>query len=57
VVYSALSTPKLTIEEAMSKLVAEMQSTLPTKIDDVTTIVAIDYHANRLATVLSLADG
>jgi hypothetical protein len=40
--------PEPTTEEVMSKLVAEMQPKLPKRIDDGTTLVAIDFQANRL---------
>jgi hypothetical protein len=40
--------PEPTATEMMSEMVAEVRPTLPKRLDDVTTLVAIDYQDNRL---------
>jgi hypothetical protein len=40
--------PEPTATEMMSKMVAGGRPTLPKRLDDVTTLVAIDYQDNRL---------
>jgi hypothetical protein len=47
-VHEIIFGPEPTTEEAMSKLVTEMQPMLPKRIDDLITLVAIDFQGNRL---------
>jgi hypothetical protein len=48
VFHAIITGPEPTATEMMSKIVAEVRPTLPKRLDDVTTLVAIDYQANRL---------